>query len=118
MPPTTTLIMPVVTVAGIVSAIWESDQLVAAMVLPLMLMLLLPWVAPDPLPFTCTCVPAGPLAGEAEAITGLGKVKSTSWLLDTPLICTITGPVWAVPATVATICELLQLTTVPAATPP
>ena len=74
--------------------------------------MLLPCVAPKPLPLTCTCVPTGALDGEIELIIGFGILKTTSTLLPPAKPFTVTGPVVAILGTVATICVSLQLTTV------
>jgi hypothetical protein len=79
---------------------------------PLKLTVLLPCVAPNPLPVTVTCVPRGPIVGDTELIVFPGTVKVTR-LLSTPFIVTLAGSVVAPEGAVARICVSLQLTIVP-----
>jgi len=53
-PPTVTLIEPVVAAAGTVAVIRVSDQLMTEALVKLNETLLLPWLAPKPLPLICT----------------------------------------------------------------
>src|SRR5258708_916649 len=113
-PPETTFTPPVIAVAGTMATIWESLQLTIEAtggVPALNTTVLLPWVAPKPLPLICTWVPVGPLDGEMEPITGLGMENSTLVLLTPAAPVMVTGPLVALTGTVATICVSLQLTT-------
>ena len=68
---TTTL--PVLAPVGTVTVMLESLQLVGvAALIPLKTTVLLPWVAPKPLPLMVTAVPAGPAAGDKPEMFGTG----------------------------------------------
>src|SRR6266481_1281438 len=110
-PPTVTLTGPVLATEGTTATICVSDQL--TMLANILLKVTAPplWVAPNPVPFICTCVPTGALEGFRELMTGLGSVKITSVLLLPLKVFTVTAPVDVFPGTVATICVSLQLTT-------
>jgi hypothetical protein len=99
---------PLAPASGTVATIKVSDQLTTGAVRPPRVKELLPWVAPNPVPAICICAPSGPLVGDTLVTTGLGTVKSTSPLLETPLTVTFTGPVVGLEATVAVICVSLQ----------
>src|ERR1700731_3771658 len=112
-PPEITTTEPEMAVVGTVATIWLSNQLtIFAARLENVTELPLPCVAPKPLPLICTWVPTGALDGESELTIGFGMLKTTSTLLPPAKLLTVTGPVVAVPGTVATICVSLQLTTV------
>src|SRR5205085_1967595 len=79
----------------------------------------LPWLGPNPEPLTTTVPPYEPQGGVTLVITGLITARETLVLLARELTSTLTGPV---PpdvelATVATICEALQLVTADANVP-
>src|SRR5690348_13192440 len=62
-PPTVTETGPVVAVVGTMATICVSDQLTTDALIPKKAIVLVPRVAPNPLPLICTCVPTGPLTG-------------------------------------------------------
>ena len=110
-PPLVIATTPLVAVAGTVAVTSVSDQFTTVPTTLLNFTVLLPCVAPNPLPLICTWVDIGPEVGENEATKGLGMVNTVSWLLGTlPVNMTMTGPVLAFAGTVATICVSLQLT--------
>jgi len=89
-----------------------SDQLTIGASVVFNFKVLLPCVAPKPLPVICTWAPIGPALGETAEISGFGEVNMNSRLLCRPFTVTLTG---LIPATVpaeATICVFDQLTTV------
>src|ERR1041385_5721592 len=104
--------VPVIAVDGIVARICKSDQLFTVRAVLLSLIVLVPWLVPNPLPLICTCVPTGALEGTTAATIGFGTVKTTSGLLAMPFTDTKIGPVLVFVGIVATICVSLQLTTV------
>src|SRR5262249_30632537 len=92
-PATVTLTGPVVAELGTTATICVSDQLTTVGACQLNVIVLVPCVAPKPLPLTCTWVPTGPLEGTSPETMGLGNLKTTSALLPIPFTVTVTGPV-------------------------
>ena len=81
-------------------------QLDASAGIPLKLTLLVPWVAPNPLPLIATAVPIGPDEGDTPEITG-GTVNVTG-LEACPCTVTTIGPVVAFAGTGTTMLVLLH----------
>jgi len=77
-PPTVTPTNPVAAVAGTVAVICVSDQGPRVALIPANVTVLLPGVAPKPLPLICTCVPGGPFEGVTLVMSGLGTVNKIS----------------------------------------
>jgi hypothetical protein len=118
-PPTVTFTGPVVAVVnedGTVAVIRLADQALVVAVQPLIVTVLVPGVAPKPLPLIWICVPGNPLAGLTPVTETGPTVKIVLVLLLVPLTVTLTPPVVAPVGTLATICVLLQLAIVVAAT--
>src|SRR6266478_3946326 len=92
-PLTTTLTPPLPASDGTVALIRVSDQLTAWSTTPAKATVLEPWLAPKPVPFTWTCVPAGPRVGESTVMRGLRSENCVSPLLLILLTTTDTGPV-------------------------
>jgi hypothetical protein len=110
-PATFTVIDPLIAVGGTLITICVSDQLTTTGVAPRMEIVLVPCVAPKPLPFTwtCNCVPAGPLEGTSPLMSGPGYLYTTSELLVMLLTLTVTGPVEALLGALATILVSLHV---------
>jgi len=104
---TTTGSGPAVEGVGEAATIAVSDQLPGVTVVPLKVMVLEPWEAPNVVPFTVIVVPSGPLAGDSPVIFGV-TVKVTP-LLEVPPTVTTTDPVVAPAGTGATTLVSLQL---------
>jgi hypothetical protein len=82
-PPTVICTGPLITVGGTLATIWVSVQLtIEVAVVPLNVTLLVPCVAPNPVPVMVTCVPVGPDVGDiglrADAIVQEADLKLTS----------------------------------------
>lgn len=79
-PPTDMARLPLTAVGGTVAVILVSFQVVTvALALPLEALncsVLVPCVAPNPLPLRWTMVPTGPLEGVIPEISGFGSVKT------------------------------------------
>jgi hypothetical protein len=71
LPPTVTTTLPVVAPLGTGAAMLVSLQLVGVAVMPLKVIVLLPWLLPKAEPETVTEVPIGPAAGERLEILGV-----------------------------------------------
>ena len=74
-PPTVTTTLPVVAPVGTGATMLVADQLVGVAAIPLNVTVLLPCVAPNPVPVIVTAVATGPLVGDKPVMTG---VTSTS----------------------------------------
>jgi len=61
-----------------VAVICVSDQGPRVALIPANVTVLLPGVAPKPLPLICTCVPGGPVEGVTLVMSGLGTVNKIS----------------------------------------
>src|SRR6202040_1026969 len=90
-----------------------SLQLVGVPAFVLNFTVLLPCVAPNPLPVTVTEVPTGAAVGERVAIFGAGTSVKFTPALATPETVTTTFPVVAPAGTGTTIFVAAQLVVVP-----
>lgn len=102
-PPTVTMMGPVEADIETLALMTVSLQLVMVANCPLNFTVLVPWVAPKPLPLICTGVPGEPLAGLTLFTATAPIVNPTLVLLATPPAITFTGPVVAVVGTLAMI---------------
>jgi hypothetical protein len=95
-PPTVTTTLPVVAPDGTGTTMLVFDQLVGVAVVPLKVIVLVPFVEPKFVPVTVTDVPTGPLVGKRLVSVGAGRVTvKVSALLATPPTVTTTLPVVA-----------------------
>jgi hypothetical protein len=94
-PPTVTTTFPLVAPAGIETTMRVADHDVGAAVVPLNVMVLVPWVAPKLVPLMVTTVPTGPLDGETLVMTGGAITVYGNALLARPPTVTTTLPVVA-----------------------
>jgi len=108
-PDTVTTTLPVVAPVGTGTAMLVLLQLVGVAVVPLNLMVLVPWVAPKFVPVTVIAVPTGAAEGERLVIVGVGVTVKLFPLLSTPLACMTTFPVVAPGGTGALILVALQV---------
>jgi len=74
LPPTVTTTLPVVAPDGTGTTMLVFDQLVGVAVVPLKVIVLVPFVAPKLVPVTDTDVPTGPLEGARFVIAGAATV--------------------------------------------
>lgn len=111
-PLTVTTTFPLVARDGTEATMLVVDQQVphTVAVVPLNLTVLVPWVAPNPLPVIVTAPPIGAEAGDKLPITGV-TVKVTP-LLATPPTFTTTFPVVAADGTVTAMLPAAQLVAV------
>jgi hypothetical protein len=107
--PTVTTTLPDVAVAGTGTTIVVADQLVGVAVVPLNLIVLVPWVVPKFAPVTVTTVPIDPLEGERLVTVGVTPTVKVSPLLARPPTVTTTFPVVAPVGTGTTILAADQL---------
>src|SRR5579859_4872183 len=107
LPPTVTTTGPVVAPEGTGATIFVLLQLVGVAVVPLNLIVLVPWVEPKLDPLMVTAAPMAPELGERLLMTG--KTVNVTPLLELPLTVATTVPVVAPEGTGATIFVLLQL---------
>lgn len=105
-PWTVTTTLPVVAPAGTGTTMVVLFQLVGLPLAPLNEIVLVPCVAPKPVPVTVILVPGSPPFGVSVLITG-GTVKVTP-LLACPFTVTTTGPVVALAGTGAKMAVALQ----------
>lgn len=108
-PETVTRTLPVVAPDGTGTTMLVLPQLVGVAVVPLNLIVLLPWVVPKFVPVTVMEVPTGPEVCDRLVIEGVGKTVKFTPLLFTPLACTSTLPVVAADGTVTLMLVELQL---------
>jgi hypothetical protein len=109
-PPTVTTTLPVVALAGTITAMLVELQLVAVAIVPLNWTVLLPCVAPKFAPVIVTEVPAEPEVGFRLVILGAGTVTvKLRPLLATPPTVTTTMPVVAPVGTVTVRLLALQV---------
>lgn len=106
-PPTVITTLPVVAPLGTGTTIELALQVVGVAVVPLNLIVLVPWVEPKPLPAIVTVAPTALELGETPLMFGV-TVNFTPLLAD-PLTVTTTFPVVAALGTAATILLELQL---------
>jgi len=106
-PLTVTTTLPVVAPAGTGATMVVLFQLVGVALSPLKVTVLVPWVAPKPVPVIVTEVPGGPVLGLKVATVGT-TVKLPP-LLAMPPTVTTTFPVVAPGGTKTTMLDALQL---------
>jgi len=108
-PPTVTTMLPVVAPDGTGTTILVFDQLVGVAVVPLNVIVLVPFVAPKFVPVTVIDVPTGPLVGDRLVMLGATGTVKLSPLLATPPTVTTTLPVVAPDGTGTTMLVADQL---------
>jgi hypothetical protein len=108
-PCTRTTTLPVVAPVGTAATMLVADQVVVDAVVPLNVTVLLPFVAPNPLPAIVTDAPTAPVVGERLVIAAAGTTVNATPLLLTLDTRTTTLPVVAPPGTVATMLVVDQL---------
>jgi hypothetical protein len=91
-PLTVTTMLPVVAPAGTGTTMLVADQLVGVAVVPLNVIVLVPFVAPKFVPVTVTAVPTGPLVGDRLVSVGATFTVKVSPLLASPPTVTTTFP--------------------------
>lgn len=104
-----TTTFPVVVPEGTGTLMVVAFQLVGVAVVPLNLMVLLPWVEPKLVPVTVIEDPTAPEVGERVVMLGAGTTVKLFPLLAAPETVTTTFPVVAPAGTVATMLVALQL---------
>src|SRR4051812_14068931 len=108
-PPTVTTTLPVVAPVGTGTTTLVADQLVGVAVVPLKVTVLVPFVAPKPVPAIVTAVPTTPLVGDRLVIVGgTTTVNGTPALASVPTVTT-TWPVVAPAGTGTTMLVADQL---------
>jgi hypothetical protein len=112
-PPTVTVTDPVVAPVGTGTTIEAALHELGIAVVPLNLTVLIPWVAPKPVPLMVTEVPTTPEVGDRLLMIG-STVKALP-LLEVPPTASTTNPVVALAGTGTTIEVALQLLGVAAA---
>lgn len=105
---TETTRFPVVAPDGTVTEMLEAPQLDTGATVPLKLTVLLPCVAPKPVPVSVTGAPTGPEL-ELKPVTTSGTVKFTALLVKLEPFVTVTFPVEAPAGTHALMLVSLQL---------
>src|SRR5205085_676136 len=115
-PPTVTTTLPVVAPDGTGTTTLVADQLVGVAAVPLKVTVLLPCVAPKPVPAIVTAVVTGPLVGDRLVIVGGTMTVNDMPLLARPPAVTTTFPVVAPAGTGTTMLVADQVVGV-AATP-
>jgi hypothetical protein len=108
-PPTVTMTLPVVAPDGTGTTMLVADQLVGVAAVPLKVTVLLPCVAPKPLPAIVTAAATGPLVGERLVIVGATVTVNDRPLLASAPTVTMTLPVVAPDGTGATMLVADQL---------
>src|SRR4029434_433549 len=86
---------PVLAPAGTGATMLVADQLVGVAVVPLNVMVLVPWLAPKLVPVIVTTVPTGPLVGDRLVRLGDMVTANDTPLLASPPTVTTTLPVVA-----------------------
>jgi hypothetical protein len=94
-PPTVTTTFPVVAPVGTGTTMLVADQLVGVAVVPLNVTVLVPLVAPKPVPAIVTAVPTGPLVGDRLVRLGGTVTVNVRPLLARPPTVTTTLPLVA-----------------------
>jgi hypothetical protein len=107
-----TTTFPVVAPEGTTAKILLALQLITVAVVPLNLIVLIPWVAPKFDPAMVTEAPTAPEVGVKLLILGAGTTVKAIPFVFTPLACTTTFPVVAPEGTVTAMLLALQLVTV------
>src|SRR5437667_8170472 len=108
-PPTVTTTFPVVAPAGTGTTMLVADQVVGVAAMPLNVTVLVPLVAPKPVPAIVTAVATGPLVGDRLVIVGGTVTVKATPLLASPLTVTTTLPVVAPDGTGTTMLVADQL---------
>src|SRR5438876_138209 len=108
-PPTVTTTLPVVAPAGTGTAMLVADQVVGVAAMPLNVTVLVPLVAPKPVPAIVTAVATGPLVGDRLVMVGGTVTVNETPLLPSPPTVTTTLPVDAPAGTGATMLVADQL---------
>jgi hypothetical protein len=108
-PPTVTTTLPVVAPDGTGTTMLVFDQVVGVAVVPLNVIVLVPFVAPKFVPVTVTDVPTGPLVGERLVMLGVAGTVKPRPLLACPPTVTTTLPVVAPDGTGTTMLAADQL---------
>src|SRR5207245_815065 len=108
-PPTVTTTLPVVAPVGTGTMMLVADQLVGVAVVPLNVTVLVPCVAPKPVPAIVTAVATGPLVGDRLVIVGGMVTVNDTPLLASPPTVTTTLPVAAPDGTGTTMLVADQL---------
>jgi hypothetical protein len=106
-PPTVATKFPVAAPAGTGTTICVVAQLVGVATVPLNVIVLVPWLLPNPPPLIVTDLPTGAL--DCERLVMEGSTVNGTPLLPVPPTNTTTLPVMAALGTGATICVELQL---------
>jgi hypothetical protein len=91
-PPTVITTLPLIAPAGTGTTMLVADHDVGTAVVPLNVMVLVPWVAPKLVPLIVTTVATGPLDGERLVMTGATITVYGSALLARPPTVTTTLP--------------------------
>src|SRR6185369_13088406 len=94
-PPTVTTTFPVVAPAGTGTTMLVADQVVGVAVVPLKVIVLVPFVAPKLVPVTVTDAPTAALVGFRFVTVAVGRTVKLTPLLATPPTVTTTLPVVA-----------------------
>ena len=94
-PVTVTTTLPVVAPAGTGTTMLVADHVVGVAVVPLKVMVLVPFVAPKLVPLTVTDVPTAALVGFTPVMAGVGRTVNATPLLATLPTVTTTFPVVA-----------------------
>src|SRR5439155_489985 len=108
-PPTVTTTVPVVAPAGTGTAMLVADQVAGVAATPLKVTVLVPFVAPNPVPAIVTDVATGPLVGVRLVIVGGTVTVNALPLLASPPTVTTTLPVVAPAGTGTTMLVADQL---------
>src|SRR4029077_7074884 len=108
-PPTVMTTLPVVAPDGTGATMLVADQLVGVVDVPLNVTVLVPCVAPNPVPVMVTAVATGPLVGERLVIVGGTVTVNATPLLARPPAVTTTLPEVAPDGTGATMLVADQL---------
>src|SRR5437667_453379 len=108
-PPTVTTTLPVVAPDGTGTTMLVADQLVGVAVVPLNVTVLVPCVAPKPVPAIVTAVATAPLVGDRLVIVGGTVTVNDTPLLASPPTVTTTLPVAAPDGTGTTMLVADQL---------
>src|SRR5437764_1256632 len=108
-PPTVTTTLPVVAPDGTGTTMLVADQLVGVAVVPLNVTVLVPCVAPKPVPAIVTAVATGPFVGDRLVTVGGTVTVKVTPLLASPPTVTTTLPVTAPDGTGTTMLVADQL---------
>src|SRR5262249_34131088 len=94
-PPTVTTTLPVVAARGTGTTMLVADHVVGVATAPLKVTVLVPFVAPKPVPVIVTAVVIGPIVGERLVIVAVTAAVTVTPLLARPPTVTTTLPVVA-----------------------